>query len=179
MKYSKLPQWMRDKIFLEPDAEITIVFKYDNGPLEYWRNVGIIADVMGSYCHLLSSVGVYTRGIWETAYSYTYGEVRLSNFIEQDYPGLVEKLDLCLERLKLHGVEVTTYATAPGYTFNGKNTVDRAPLAAFDRGYALIGLYDDSDTIDWLSRHRQAQDYDPEEWPYDYMYAAGYIDDIY
>lgn len=33
MKYSKLPQWMRDKIFLEPDGEVTIVFRYDGGLL--------------------------------------------------------------------------------------------------------------------------------------------------
>lgn len=52
MKYSKLPQWMRDKIFLEPGGEVVTAFKYDGNPLEYWRNVGIIADAMGSYCHM-------------------------------------------------------------------------------------------------------------------------------
>ena len=105
MKYSKLPQWMRDKIFLEPGGEVATAFKYNGNPLEYWRNVGIIADAMGSYCHMWSGFGVRGGASWdpESQFSYPYGVVYLYEFAT-DCPDLPAELDHCLKRLDLHRV---------------------------------------------------------------------------
>lgn len=172
MKYSKLPQWMRDKIFSEPGGVVVIAFKYNGDPFEYWRNVGIVADIMGPYCHMVSGLGVHGIVFWnpESQSSYHCGTVRLSEFVT-GYPGLPAELDHCLKRLELHRVEYTTCATAPRFMFNGKNTVSNIPLALHLQAPTYIGLYDENWVIDWLYRNRQAQNYNRYDWPY--YYVAG------
>ncbi len=178
MRYSKLPQWMRDKIFCEPDAEVVIVFKYDGNPFEYWRNVGIIADTMGYFSHLLSSTGV--RGVtdcrWlDYSHGYSRGVVRLSDFT-RDLPGLARELDYCLDRLTCHGVPCTSWATVSGFVFNGKNTMDIDVAALHPQAQAKLGVYGEVEVKEWLRRNRQDPGFDPEDWPYDYMYDE-YDDD--
>jgi hypothetical protein len=172
MKYSKLPQWMRDKIFLEPGGEVVTAFKYDGNPLEYWRNVGIIADAMGSYCHMRSGLGVRGGASWdpESQFSYHYGVVYLYEFVT-DCPDLPAELDFCLKRLDLHRVEYTTCATAPRFMFNGANTVSKELLALHPQAPLCLGLYDENFVIDWLCRNRQAQNCNRYDWPY--YYVAG------
>lgn len=178
MKYSKLPQWMRDKIFLEPGGEVVIAFKYDGNPLEYWRNVGIIADAMGQYCHMWSGFGVCGGASWdpEIQFSYQYGVVHLYEF-DPDCPALSALLDHCLKRLDLHRVECTTCATAPRFMFNGANTVSEEPLALHPQAPLQLGLYDEDWTIDWLCRNRQAQSYNRYDWPYYYVAGCDCDDD--
>ncbi len=179
MKYSKLPQWMRDKIFHEPGGEVAIAFKYGGNPLEYWRNVGIIADVMGQFCHMWSGFGVRGIASWdpESQFSYHYGVVRLSE-LATDCPGLPAELDHCLKRLDLNGVECTTCATAPWFMFNGANTVSEEPLALHPQAPLRLGLYDEGRVIDWLYRNRQAQGYDRYDWSYYYVTRCD-CDDYY
>ena len=178
MKYSKLPQWMRDKIFLEPGGEVVTAFKYGGNPLEYWRNVGIIADVMGSYCHMRSGFGVRGGASWEpeSQFSYHYGVVYLYEFAT-DCPALPAELDRCLKRLDLHRVEYTTCATAPRFMFNGANTVSKEPLALHPQAPLRLFLCGEFEVIDWLRRNRQSEDFDPDDWPYDFMYDE-YGDDF-
>lgn len=142
MKYSKLPQWMRDKIFLEPGAEVIIIFAYDGDPLAYWRNVGIIADIMGRFSHVLSFTGVHcvNDSLLEGVGSCNFGTVILSDFIGDSW-ALAEEIDYCLERLTLHKVFHSSYATVAGFVFNGKNIVDRLPAVLPYQSLAYIGLY--------------------------------------
>lgn len=178
MKYSKLPQWMRDKIFLEPGGEVIMAFKYDGNPLEYWRNVGIIADAMGQYCHMWSGFGVCGGASWapESQFSYHYGVVHLYEF-DPDCPGLPALLDHCLKRLDLHRVEYTTCATAPRFMFNGANTVSEEPLALHPQAPLRLFLCGEFEVIEWLRRNRQSEDFDPDDWPHDFMYDE-YGDDF-
>ena len=178
MKYSKLPQWMRDKIFLEPGGEVTIVFRYDGGLLGYWRNVGIIADIMGRFSRLLSFTGVYGLhgSYFESVDDCNFGTVILSDFTGGSRP-LAEEIDYCLERLTLHGVFHSSYATVAGFVFNGKNIVDKLPAVLPYQSLAHIGLYDENWVIDWLYRNRQAQSYNRYDWPYYYVAGCDCDDD--
>lgn len=171
MKYSKLPQWMRDKIFLEPGGEVATAFKYNGNPLEYWRNVGIIADAMGSYCHMRSGLGVRGGASWdpESQFSYPYGVVYLYEFAT-DCPDLPAELDRCLKRFDLHRVKYATCATAPRFMFNGANTVSEEPLALHPQAPLRLFLCGEFEVIEWLRRNRQSEGFDPDDWPYDFMY---------
>lgn len=54
--------------------------------------------------------------------------------------------------------------------FNGANTVSEEPLALHPQAPLRLFLCGEFEVIDWLRRNRQSEDFDPDDWPYDFMY---------
>ena len=61
--------------------------------------------------------------------------------------------------------------------FNGATTVSEEPLALHPQAPLRLFLCGEFEVIDWLRRNRQSEDFDPDDWPYDFMYDE-YGDDF-